>query len=174
MIRLPKIPCSKLVANFVIAAGALIAHFGAHADDGMYDLAAPGHWRLAVSPYSYHFHYSEEHRYVWAIGAERQADSGWLWGGSYFSNSFGQPSGYVYIGKRYPGLFNTPQLFAQWSAGLLYGYKGQFQHKVPLNYRGYSPGALFSLGWAFNKETAAQVNLLGNSGLMLQFSYDFH
>ncbi|MCV2370657.1 ABC transporter ATP-binding protein [Roseateles oligotrophus] len=173
MIRLPKLPCVKLLTPCFIAVSLLASPIGARAD-GMFDLAAPGHWRLAVSPYSYHFHYSEEHRYVWAIGGERQADNGWLWGGSYFSNSFGQPSGYVYLGKRYPGLLDQPQLFAQWSAGLLYGYKGQFQHKVPLNYRGYSPGLLLSLGWAFNQEMAVQANMLGNSGVMLQFSYDFH
>ena len=55
----------------------------------------PGHWRLVVSPYSYHFNPSPEHEYVWAVGVERQSDNGWLYGGSYFSNSFGQPSGYA-------------------------------------------------------------------------------
>ena len=33
-----------------------------------------------------------------ALGAERQGDTGWLYGGSYFSNSFGQPSAYAYVG----------------------------------------------------------------------------
>jgi hypothetical protein len=172
MIRLPKTLSPKLFAP-LIAASALALPLGAHAE-GMFDLAGPGHWRLAVSPFSLHFTHNEKHRYVWAIGVERQADDNWLWGGSFFSNSFGQPSGYVYVGKRYPGLFAQPQLFAQWSAGVLYGYKGEFQNKVPFNHGGFSPGVLASLGWAFNKETAVQANLLGNSGLMLQFSYDFH
>ncbi|WP_310386568.1 ABC transporter ATP-binding protein [Roseateles sp.] len=174
MICLPKISESRFFAPLIIAASALASPLHARAE-GMFDLAGPGHWRLVVSPYSLHFTHNEKHRYVWAIGAERQLDNDWLWGGSYFSNSFGQPSGYVYLGKRYTDLFPTqPQLFAQWSAGVLYGYKGEFQNKVPFNHGGFSPGALFSVGWAFNKETAAQVNLLGNSGLMLQFSYDFH
>lgn len=171
MMRLTKIPDSKLLA---FIATALLALPARAQTEGMFDLAAPGHWRLVVSPYSLHFSPSDEHKPVWAIGVERQAQSGWLWGGSYFSNSFGQDSGYVYLGKRYPGLFDRPQLFAQWSAGVLYGYKGQYKDKVPFNHGGFSPGVLLSLGWAFNKQTAAQVNLLGNSGLMLQLSYDFH
>lgn len=173
MICSPQFNRSTLITSLLIAAAMLVAPQVACADP-MFDLAAPGHWRLAVSPYSLHFSHNEDHRYVWAVGLERQADSDWLWGGSYFSNSFGQPSGYVYVGKRYPDFLGTPQLYAQWSAGLMYGYRGEFQHKVPLNYKGFSPGMLLSLGWSFNRDVSAQVNLLGNSGLMLQFSHDFH
>ena len=134
----------------------------------------PGHWRVLASPYTHHFHYSEEHRYVWAIGAERQADTGWLVGASYFSNSFGQPSAYVYAGERYAGLLNLAPLYFQWTAGILYGYVGQYKDKVPLNYGGFSPGAVVSLGWQLNRESGMQLNLLGDAGVMLQFSHDFH
>jgi hypothetical protein len=133
--------------------------------------AGPGYWRLVVSPYTYHFRYSEEHRYVWAVGAERQGDNGWLYGGSYFSNSFGQPSAYAYVGERYDDVLNTDALFFQWSAGLMYGYKGKFKNKVPLNYNGFSPGAVVSLGWTLDRQNSVQANLLGDAGVMLQFSH---
>lgn len=136
-------------------------------------LGGPGHWRLALSPYTLHFNPSDEHRPVWAIGVERQADTGWLYGGSYFSNSFGQPSGYIYLGQRYEQLFDRPPLYFQWSAGLLYGYRGKYKNKVPLNYNGFSPGALVSLGWEFTHQSAGQLNLLGDAGLMFQYSYAF-
>jgi hypothetical protein len=55
---------------------------------------------------------------------------------------------------------------------MMYGYRGEFQHKVPLNYKGFSPGALVTLGWQFNKDGAAALHLLGDAGIMLQFSWD--
>jgi hypothetical protein len=138
------------------------------------EASVPSHWRLAVSPYTAHLHYNPEHQYVWAIGMERQRDDRWLAGGSFFSNSFGQPSGYVYLGQRYDWLLGNPQLFWQWSAGILYGYVGEYKDKVPLNYNGFSPGALLSLGWQFNRQLSTQINTLGDAGFMLQLSYDFH
>lgn len=137
------------------------------------DILGPGYWRLAVSPFSAHVHYSPEHQYVWALGVERQRSDDWLGGASFFSNSFGQPSGYLYVGKRFPGLFGQEPLFAQISAGLLYGYVGAYKNKVPLNYNGFSPGALVSLGWQFNKNTSATLHLLGDAGFMVQLAWDF-
>lgn len=135
-------------------------------------LMGKGHWRLAVSPYTHHFRYSDEHRYVWAFGLEWQRTDDWLAGASYFSNSFGQRSAYVYAGKRWNDLFGQPRLFGQASAGMLYGYRGKFEDKVPLNYRGYAPGALISMGWQFDKHSAVTGHLLGDAGVMLQLSYD--
>jgi len=132
----------------------------------------PGYWRLAVSPFSYHFRYSAEHQYVWAMGGEWQRPDDWLAGASYFSNSFGQPSAYLYVGKRWTNLFGEPRLFTQLSGGLLYGYRGKYEDKVPLNHNGFSPGALVSLGWQFNRNFALTGHLLGDAGVMLQLSWD--
>lgn len=134
----------------------------------------PAHWRLAVSPFSNHWRYSEEHRPVYALGLERQYDDRWLLGGSYFSNSFGQPSAYAYVGRRSDGLFGEPSLYFQWSVGLMYGYVGKFEGKVPLNVNGFSPGGLVSLGWKANRDWSFTVHALGDAGLMLQIAYDFH
>lgn len=132
-----------------------------------------GYWRLVMSPYSIHFRPSDEHKSVWALGAERQGDTGWLYGGSYFSNSFGQPSAYAYVGQQYPGLWGKPPLFFQWSGGLMYGYVGKYKNKVPLNYNGFSPGAVVSLGWQFDRQTSAQLNMLGDAAVMFQFSHEW-
>jgi hypothetical protein len=137
-------------------------------------LSEQGHWRGLVSPYTYHFHPSDEHKPVWALGIERQLDNHWLYGGSFFSNSFGQPSGYFYLGRQHPGLLGLPpDIYLQWSVGLLYGYVGQYKDKVPLNYKGFSPGAVLSLGWQATPRFATQLNLLGDAGVMLQFSYRY-
>lgn len=130
------------------------------------------HWRIAISPYAPHFRPSEEHEPVWAIGLERQRADDWLAGVSFFSNSFGQPSAYVYLGRRYPGLLSVEPLFFQWSAGVMYGYVGKYKSKVPANVNGFSPGALVTLGWQFNREWSFAVHALGDAGLMFQFGYD--
>ena len=130
-------------------------------------------WRLGMSPYTYHWSRDPDHRDVYMIGLERQNADKVVWGASYFRNYFGQPSGYLYGGKRYDSIFSYAKLFAQWTVGLLYGYKPPYDHKVPLNHNGYSPGAVVSLGWQFTPTYSAQVNVLGNSALMFQFSADF-
>lgn len=130
-------------------------------------------WRLGMSPYTYHWSHDTDHRDVYMIGLERQDADKVVWGAAYFRNSFGQPSGYFYGGKRYDGILSREQLFAQWTAGMLYGYKPPFHNKVPLNHNGYSPGAVFSLGWQFSPTYSAQVNVLGTAALMFQVSADF-
>ena len=130
-------------------------------------------WRLGMSPYTYHWSRDPDHRDVYMIGLERQGADKVVWGGSYFRNSFGQPSVYLYGGQRYDNIFSQNKLFAQWTVGLLYGYKEPYENKVPLNHNGFSPGAVLSLGWQFTPMWSAQVNVLGNSALMFQLSADF-
>ncbi|MBC7942512.1 MAG: ABC transporter ATP-binding protein [Chitinophagaceae bacterium] len=134
---------------------------------------AEGHWRLALAPFAAHFRPSDEHQDVHALALERQCNDGWLAGASYFRNSFGQPSAYVYLGQRHTRLMGVPPLFFQWSAGLMYGYTGRYKDKVPLNIDGFSPGALVGLGWQLGRSSSAMLHLLGDAALMLQFSYDF-
>lgn len=132
-----------------------------------------GHWRSAFSPYAPHLRYSPEHADVWAVALERQRPDNWMAGGSFFSNSFGQPSGYLYLGRRFPALLGHPQLFGQLSGGLLYGYRGQYQNKVPFNHNGFSPGALASVGWQFNQQASLTVHALGDAAVMFQFAWDW-
>lgn len=133
-----------------------------------------GQWRFVIAPFSLHFRYSDEHRYVWAVGIENQRSDYWIAGASFFRNSFGQPSSYAYVGKRFPSLFGQPQLFGQLSAGVMYGYRGAYQRKVPANYQGFSPGALVSLGWQFTPRVAVTAHMLGDAGMMLQLSYELN
>lgn len=132
-----------------------------------------GYWRAAISPYAPHIRPSPEHSDVWALALERQRSDHWLAGGSFFSNSFGQPSAYLYLGRRFPSLLGHPQLFGQISGGLMYGYRGQYQNKVPLNYNGFSPGGLASIGWQFNRQASLTVHAVGDAAVMFQFGWDF-
>ena len=161
-------PLLLLVLAAVFGNGAALAQAPAALSDADY-------WRLVVSPYTLHFGADEDNdrEAVYGIGLERQRADDWFWGGTYFSNSFGQPSGFVYVGQRYGNLFAVEQLFAKWSAGILYGYKEPYEDKVPLNYNGWSPGLVLAMGWQFTRQFSMQANLLGGAGLMLQMSIDF-
>jgi hypothetical protein len=132
------------------------------------------YWRLMASPYTVHYHKDNEgeHEPVYMIGLERQRNDGWLWGGVYFSNSFGQPSGYVYVGEKVINFSRWDKLFFQWTAGVLYGYKEPYEDKVPFNYKGFSPGVTVGLGWQFTREFSVQAVALGAAGLMIQFAID--
>jgi hypothetical protein len=130
-------------------------------------------WRLVVSPYTFHYSQDPDHEAVYAIGLERQRSDKWYYGATYFSNSFGQPSGYVYFGQRYGDLFSVEPLFVQWSVGVLYGYKYPYEDKVPFNSNGWSPGAVLSVGWQFTREFSSQLNFLGTAALQIQLSIDF-
>ena len=131
-----------------------------------------GHWRVAFAPAAPHFRPSPEHEHVVALAVERQRDDLWLAGFSLFSNSFGQPSAYAYLGRRHDAIGGVRPLFFQWSAGVIYGYREPYHNKVPLNVHGFSPGALVGLGWQFDRRRSAVVHLLGDAALMFQFSID--
>ena len=137
-------------------------------------------WQLQVSPYTYHFHPSAEHKPVRLIGLERQEGNcalpygppaKALWGASYFSNSFGQPSAFAYYGCTIDKLMGQNNLFLKGSVGVLYGYKPPYDHKVPLNYKGWSPGVVLGLGYNFTPKLSGQINMLGNSALMFALNY---
>lgn len=126
---------------------------------------------ITYSPYTRHFHYSPEHEYVWLVGIERERESSQLAGIAFFSNSFGQPSTYIYPwGKVYRDILDRPGLYLKLTAGMLYGYRGKYEDKVPLNHGGFSPAIVPGLGWEFGNRYQVQANLLGLNALMLQFT----
>ncbi len=169
---------AKTVPSAFVFAVVIVGHTPVHAQATAPSEApvtgAGDTWRVMASPYTLHYHYSEDHRHVYMLGLERQRADGYLAGASWFCNSFGQPSAYVYLGKRFNGFTSYEPLFAQLTGGILYGYKPPFENKVPLNYKGFSPGAVASVGWQFTPMLSAQLNFLGNSALMFQVSADFH
>lgn len=130
------------------------------------------HTRLLASPYTLHWSPSEDHRYTWMVGAEKQYAGGLVLGAAYFSNSFGQDSATLYRGRRFTPWSSHEKLFAQWTAGLMYGYKPPYNDEVPVNIRGFSPLVVLSMGWQFTPKYAVQLNALGTAALMFQFSME--
>lgn len=68
-------------------------------------------------------------------------DIRWLAGGATFKNSYDQQTLYLYGGGRYDfDLSENTKAYAKLTAGLLYGYRGEYKDKIPLNNLGRCPG----------------------------------
>ena len=105
-------------ADHTAAAAAPVKADSSSATAALDEAIGPGFWRLMGSPYTIHWGSDEEgiHEPVYMIGLERQRSDGWVWGGTYFSNSFGQPSVYVYFGEKVTHFTRWDGLFFQWTA----------------------------------------------------------
>ena len=127
------------------------------------------------SPFSLHFSPSDEHKQVLMVGLEREHPSAKVDGFTLFTNSFGQPTVYVYPwGGVYHDIGNIRHLSFKWTAGLLYGYRDPYENKVPLNYKGLSPAVIPALVYEFKPGWSGQVNFLGTAALMFQLNAPFN
>ena len=77
-------------------------------------------WTFVVAPYVYHWNPDPEHKHAFIFALERRGASDRLCGISLFRNSFGQPSGYAYIGQRWNNLWGHPHLTAKLTAGVIF------------------------------------------------------
>jgi len=135
---------------------------------------APTHrGEFTFSPYTHHWHPSDEHKPVVLVALDEQLPGGRLCGMSLFSNSFGQPTVYAYAGQQFNQLFGRPEWFLKITGGIMYGYVGKYQHKVPMNHHGFSPVIIPSLGYKFNEHDSVQVKLLGTAGVMFSWGRQF-
>lgn len=130
-------------------------------------------WDLSLSPYTHHWRYSPDHKPVFLVALDQRLQDNRFCGVALFRNSFGQPSTYVYTGKRWDGVLEQPKLFTKVSAGLIYGYKGRFQNKIPFNDYGIAPAIIPSIGWQIDRESSAQVMVLGTAGLLFAYGKRF-
>jgi hypothetical protein len=125
---------------------------------------------LMLSPYTYHFTPKPTHRPVILLGLEREYPNAKLDGVALFKNSFGQPSIYVYpFGGVYKDIFGVNQLQFKWTAGLVYGYRGEFKNEVA-NVGGFAPVAIIAMGYEFKPGWVAQVNTLGKAAAQFQLN----
>lgn len=128
---------------------------------------------FTFSPYTKHWSNNPEHKHVYLVALDEQLPGDRLCGMALFSNSFGQPSVYVYAGQQFNQLFDNPRLFLKVTGGILYGYVGRYQNKVPLNSNGFSPAIIPSLGYKLNEHDSLQIKLLGTAGMMFSYGRQF-
>jgi hypothetical protein len=130
-------------------------------------------WDLTVSPYVHHWNANPEHKRVNLFAIDSHMRGGRFCGLAIFTNSFGQPSAYAYIGRQWDNVFGNPKLFSKVSAGLIYGYKDKHQDKLAFNDLGVAPVIIPSLGYAMTPEDSAQVFVLGTAGLLFAYAHSF-
>lgn len=136
--------------------------------------AQPTHrGELTLSPYTYHWNPSNEHKAVILLAIDEQLPGGRLCGLSVFRNSFGQPTVYVYAGQQYNQLLGVPELFAKVTGGIMYGYVAPYQNKVPLNSNGFSPAIIPSIGYKLSPHDSVQLKVLGSAALMFSYGRQF-
>ncbi len=132
-----------------------------------------GRLTLTFGPYAYHYTYNPEHNnFPRMTGLEWEPrGSKFEFGAVYFKNSFFQDSAYVYVGKRWFMSDNRQGVFLNLTGGPLYGYRGQYENKVPFNYNGFSLAIIPAIGYQY-RSVNAQLAALGAAGLLVTFGYD--
>jgi hypothetical protein len=90
----------------------------------------------------------------------------WLVGASFFDNSFGQPTQYVYGGWRYRPFEQLQPFYVKVSAGLTHGYKDQYRDKIPFNHSGIAPIVIPSIGYCFSR-ICSELVLFGGAGMLV-------
>lgn len=130
-----------------------------------------GFWQVQTSVYTRHFSPAPEHNNRQnLIGLEWNDTSAWIFGGATFRNSYDQQSVYGYAGKRFES--TDYPVYLKLSGGLLYGYKGEYRDKIPLNNVGVAPVIIPSAGVHLGPVTAELV-LLGMSATMINVGVRF-
>lgn len=131
-------------------------------------------YELFASPYTFHWSPSPNHKPVRLLSLSKSLPKDRFCGISLFTNSFGQPSVYAFVGKTWPQPFERfPNVYGRVSAGIMYGYVGQYKNKVPLNVGGFSPGLIPSVGYRFTPHTSGEIQVLGTAALMFGINHRF-
>lgn len=126
---------------------------------------------MQVSVYNRHYHDSPEHlSYSPLVGLEVHDARNIVYGGAIFLNSFDQFAEIVYVGKRWD--VGHTGFYGKLVAGVLHGYCGDYADKVPLNYHGFSPAVLPSLGYRW-KALRVETQFLWTNGFMVTAGVSF-
>lgn len=122
---------------------------------------------LETSVYTHHWHFDPAHvDHQELILGEWNVTENWLAGASYFKNSFGQPTEYVYGGYRFRPFDKIQPLYIKVSAGLVHGYKDPYKDKIPFNGSGIAPVIIPSVGYCFNRFCGEAV-IVGGASIIL-------
>ena len=174
-IRLSLVLAAAILATPMVLAQAPAAPAPAAATRSVWE--APEPWRtdrfyLQTSVYTKHFSSNPDHvndqkliNLEWRLN-QRWLEGQWLVGAAVFDSSFGQDSQYVYGGLLWRPFETAQPLYFKLTAGIIHGYRGKFQSKIPLNSSGVAPGILPSMGYCINR-FCSELVIFGTAGLMV-------
>jgi hypothetical protein len=128
--------------------------------------------QISFGPYIHHYYSNPKHNpYPWYTSLEWESATRWEIGGAYFINSYNQPCGYLYGGKRFIYGSQDNHLFLKITAGAIIGYVSPYEDRIPVNSNGIGLGVIPAVGYKYKRVTS-QIAILGISALMLNFGYD--
>lgn len=128
-------------------------------------------WLLQTSVFMAHYNPKPEHNnHQRLIGLEYTRADEWLVGGASFLNSFSQRSLYVYTGRRFD-LGDGP-LFAKLTGGVMHGYRGEYDDKIPLNQLGVAPAIVPALGIK-GQVLSSELSFLGAAAILVSVGIQF-
>jgi hypothetical protein len=158
-------PTKCLIAAVSLAAIALPAQGEGIGWAGRPEVDQQG-YELVFSPYTLHYSYDPDHRPVVLLGLSKLNADGSLYGLSLFNNSFGQPSAYGFVGRKYIEPYGWDRIYWAWTAGVIYGYTGEYEGKIRPNYKGFALGLVPRIGYQVTPKVSLEVAPLGASALM--------
>jgi len=136
------------------------------------ELSEGGTLSVHFSPYVIHYDENSEHnKYPWFTNIEWEFASKWEIGGAYFRNSYYQPCGYIYGGKRWTFGPRDHHLFLKLTAGAIIGYFRPYENKLPINADGLGLGIIPTIGYKYQR-ASTQLVVLGTAGIMFTVGYD--
>jgi len=168
--------CSRVILFFA-ALVLLLAYSQAPADtsDSLLNLpyeSADEQRYLYRSLYTKHYDPDPDHvNDQNMIGVEFGMPGNRLLGFAIFDNSFGQKTKYLYVGKKWP-IFESERLYFKVTAGLLNGYEGPYEDKIPLNGLGTAPAVVPAIGYS-HKSFFVEFAQLGFAAGMINVGRTF-
>ncbi len=121
---------------------------------------------MYVSLYTRHYSPDPEHNNSQnMLGLEFELPDSRLWGLAVFDNSFDQSSQYLYYGRKW-GTSHSDRWYLKVTGGLLHGYKGEYEDKIPLNNLGVAPAIIPALGYTRNQFFVEFVQLGFSAGMI--------
>lgn len=157
----------------IVGVAILAASLTAQADSVSVDQSSSRDKPLMIQagPYVYHRNYSPEHNdWPLLIGAEWGDPDRVALGGAAFKNSFYQPCFYLYGAKRWFMPSVADNVYLKLSGGPLYGYRGQYEDKIPFNHGGFGLAVLPAVGYQSGR-TNFQAVLLGTAAVIFTVGY---
>jgi len=168
--------CSLAIRLFV-ALALLLAFPLAQADTSSsllnpFQESAAKQRHLYVSLYTKHYDPDPDHvNDQKMLGIEFGMKGNSLWGVAMFDNSFGQESQYLYVGKKWR-VFESDRWYFKLTGGLLHGYEGPYEDKIPFNGLGTAPAVVPAIGYSY-KNGFAEFAQLGLAAGMINVGMRF-
>ena len=129
-------------------------------------------WYFFTSLYTKHWDDDPEHvNHQKMLGGEAQMENRCVFGLALCDNSFGQASQYLYGGYTWD-LFGSELFHFKLTGGLLHGYEGRYQDKIPLNDLGIAPAVLPTFGFQY-RSFIAELNIAGTAAFTVTAGFAF-